>query len=239
MAELLSISTLTVCFVAIPVMLRFFGKSGLFVYTSITVIASNIQVLKLTKYSFTDDPIALGTVLFSTIFAVDNILTEHYGAKAARQCVWLSFVSYLFFATVMKIVVLHPTVVHGECVNMSRELQKIFSPCFIFLISGLAAYVVSQLIDIAIFSALKRLTNGRYLSLRSLCSMSVAAFADNCIFSVLAWVILADNPINMSSLWNTYIFITYMIRLVVALACVPLVKWSGALVPRKSHVQEL
>ncbi|MDR2107189.1 MAG: queuosine precursor transporter [Holosporaceae bacterium] len=236
MAELLSVFTLAVCFAAILIMLRFFGKTGLFVYSTVAIIASNMQVLKLTKYSCVDSPIALGTVLFSTIFAVDNILTEHYGAETARRCVWAGFVSYLFFATVMKIAVWHPPVVHGECINLSSELRSIFSPCFVFLIAGLAACVTGQLVDIALFSALKKLTAGKYVSFRSFLSTSIAAFADNFIFSVLAWVILADNPISMSSLRDTYIFTTYILRLAVAAACVPLVRWSGAAVPEKIHV---
>jgi uncharacterized integral membrane protein (TIGR00697 family) len=216
--------------------MRFWGKNGLFAYATVAVIASNIQVLKLTKYSAANDPIALGTVLFSTIFAVDNILTERYGAQTARKCVWMSFFCYLFFTLVMKIAILHPAVNHSECLNLHRELQSVFSPCFRFFISSLISYLFGQLADIFIFSTLKRMTKGKYLSLRSLISMAISAFIDNCVFSILAWIIFADNPISPSSLWKTYIFAAYGIRLIIAVLCVPLVRLSGAMVEKEKNV---
>ncbi|MDR2158033.1 MAG: queuosine precursor transporter [Holosporaceae bacterium] len=236
MAELLSFSTLILCFLTILIMARFWGKNGLFAYATVAVIASNIQVLKLTKYALVNDPVALGTVLFSTIFAVDNILTEYYGAKTARKCVWMSFFCYLFFALVMKIAILHPIVYHSKCLNLHRELQNLFSPCFTFFISSLVSYIVGQMTDIFVFSSLKRIMKSEYVSVRSLISMAISTFVDNCVFSILAWIVFADNPISLSSLWNTYIFITYGVRLIIAVLCVPLVRLSGVVMPRKSNV---
>ncbi|MDR0678497.1 MAG: queuosine precursor transporter [Holosporaceae bacterium] len=229
MPELLSCITLIICFFTILIIVKFFGKNGLFAYSSVAVIASNIQVLKLTKYSTIDHPIALGTVLFSTLFAVDNILTEYFGAKTARKCVWISFLCYLFFSLLMKIAILHPAIEYNKCINLHRELEKIFSPCFIFFFSSLISYIFSQQTDIYIFSSLKKITKSKYVSLRSLISMAISTFLDNFIFSFLVWTVFADHPIDMPSLWNTYIFTTWIIRLIIAVACVPLVRLSGTL----------
>jgi uncharacterized integral membrane protein (TIGR00697 family) len=238
MPELLSICTLIVCFSAILMLVWLFGKDGLFAYTAVATIAANMQVLKLTKYSMIDDQVALGTVLFSTIFAVDNILTEYYGAKTAKKCVWNGFLCYLFFTLVMKIAILHPAIEHSECLNLHRELESLFSPCFVFFISSVASYIIGQLVDISIFSVLKKLTNDRYVSARSFISMAISSFVDNCIFSLLAWIILADNPISLDSLWKTYIAITYLIRLIIVVLCVPLVRLCGIVISRKFYVQE-
>jgi uncharacterized integral membrane protein (TIGR00697 family) len=210
-------------------MVKLFGKHGLFAYSSVAVIAANIQVLKLTKYSMVDHPVALGTVLFSTLFAVDNILTEYFGAKTARKCVWISFLCYLFFSLLMKIAMMHPVIESHKCINLHWELEKIFSPCFIFFFSSLISYIVGQQADIYIFSSLKKMTRGRFVSTRSLISMAISTFLDNFIFSFLAWVVFADHPIDMPSLWHTYIFTTWIIRLIIAVACVPLVRLSGIL----------
>ena len=66
-------------------MLRCFAKSGLIVYSAIATITANIQVVKLTQYTLVNDPVALGTVVFATTFAVDNILTEYYGKNVAQK----------------------------------------------------------------------------------------------------------------------------------------------------------
>jgi uncharacterized integral membrane protein (TIGR00697 family) len=236
MAEVLSLSTLIVCFITILGMLKFFGKSGLYVYSTIALIASNIQVLKLTKYAFASDPVALGTVLFSTTFAIDNILNEYFGEKIAKKCVWISFWGYLFFVIVMKISVLHPAIEHSECTNLYAELDNLFSPTLVLFASSLVSYLVSQYTDIFIFSALKKKFRGK--SKRAMISMGISTFVDNCVFSVLAWIIFADKPISLSSLWSTYIFITYITRLIIAVLCVPLVRLSGKFITREQNVQE-
>ena len=234
--EFLSIFTLAVSFVTILCATKFLGKYGLYIYSVIVTITSNIQVLKLTQYSLISNPVALGTVLFSTTFAVDNILTEYYGAKAAKKGLYISFFGYMFFVIVMQIAVLHPIVINTECVNLHLELEKIFSPVFYLFISSLIAYFSGQYTDIFIYSILKKFFSGKFLAIRSMISMAVSAFVDNFVFSFFAWIVFAENPISLSLLWETYIFITYMIRLVIAALCVPLVKLAGKFIPEKKDV---
>jgi uncharacterized integral membrane protein (TIGR00697 family) len=225
--ELLSLATLVVCFSSILIIVRFFGSGGLYAYSCVAVIASNIQVLKLTKYVCFESPVALGTVVFSSIFAVDNILNEYYGEKSAKTNLYLSFFCYLFFAVIMKIAVLHPPLESGECHNFYLELRNLFSPCLVLFISSVVAFVVSQFVDIYTYSALKRIFGKKHISARSIFTMSLSALVDNCVFSLLAWVVLTENPISLSSLCRTYIFVTYIMRLIIAVLCGPLVKLSG------------
>lgn len=234
--ELLSFLTLLVCITTILLATKFFGRYGLYAYSAIVTITSNIQVLKLTQYSLISNPIALGTVLFSTTFAVDNILTEYYGEKAAKKGLYISFFGYMFFVIVMQIAVWHPAVINSECVNLHSELEKIFSPVFYLFISSLIAYFVGQRTDIFVYSLLKKISHGKFIALRSMISMAISAFVDNFVFSFFAWIIFAKNPISLTLLWKTYIFITYMIRLVIAALCVPLVKLAGKFISKESDV---
>ena len=222
--EFLSFATLIICFVTVLFLFRYAGKSGLLIYSALATIIANLQVLKLTQYALLDSPVALGTVVFSTTFAVDNILTECYGKNVAKKCIWTSFSSYLFFVICMKMAVLHPPVNSNECVDLHSELQKLFSPGFILFISSLISYVVGQFSDVTIFSFLKKIFNNKFITLRSLMSMSISTFIDNFVFSICAWYIFAEHPVSFATLWKTYVFMNYIIRLIVAVCCVPLVK---------------
>lgn len=236
--EILCFLTFAVCAITILMMAYAFKQNGLFVYTIAAVIASNIQVLQLTKYNFMDQPVALGTVVFSTMFAVDNILTEYYGAQIAKKNVFLSFAGYLFFVVVMKISAMHPFADNTECVNLHEEINKLFSPSFTLLIASLISYISSQLIDVFIFAKLKIFFRGRHIHGRSFCAMALSTFIDNFIFSFLAWIVFAANPISMSALWTTYIVATYAIRLIITILCVPLVRLTGIFIERKMYVRE-
>jgi uncharacterized integral membrane protein (TIGR00697 family) len=133
----------------------------------------------------------------------------------------------------MKITNSHPVIDNYNCVNLHGELKAVFSPGATLFVSSAFSCAAGQFIDIFIFSALKKITKNKYVSLRSFISMAFSTLADNFIFSFLAWIIFAENPINMTSLWKTYIFATFIIRLIIAVLCVPLVKLCGALISKK------
>ncbi len=76
---------LVICLLTILLLLRLFGEVGIFIYTVIAIISANIQVLKIVEFPFFSNPIALGTILFSSTFLATDILTEYYGSKVARK----------------------------------------------------------------------------------------------------------------------------------------------------------
>ena len=107
----------------------------------------------------------------------------------------------------------------------------------VIFISSLISFFVGQLSDIFIFSSLKKFFRGKYLEVRSFISMATSTFLDNVVFSLLAWIIFSSNPVSWKTLWSTYIFVTYLMRLVIVILCVPLVKLAG-LVLGKSNVRK-
>ena len=88
-------------FTCILIFLKLFGEIGLYVYSVIAIIVANIQVLKLVKFSFFSEPVALGTVLFASTFLCTDILAEYYGTKQARKNVLLGFAGFLLMTIFM------------------------------------------------------------------------------------------------------------------------------------------
>lgn len=221
MSSMLSLLTLAICFITIISLNYFFGKSGLLTYSAVVTIAANIQVLKLTKYSFFPHEVALGTVIFATIFAVDNILMQYYGEKIAKKSIYLSFAAYLFFVIIMQIAVAHPCVNNVGCTNYANELSIIFSPGIKLFISSVLAYFVGQFCDICLFKMFSKIKG---LSIKSFFAMAISAFVDNAVFSALAWIVFSKHSISWNELWNTYIINLYVLRLIVVAMCVPFMK---------------
>ena len=89
------------CLSSILIFLKLFGEIGLYIYTIVAVIAGNIQVLKVVKFSFFLEPVALGTILFSSIFLCTDILAEYYGSKSARKNVIFGFSAFLLMTLIM------------------------------------------------------------------------------------------------------------------------------------------
>ena len=220
-SEMLTILLLIACGVIILFMMRFFGAVGLMVYSSLAVIVANLQVQKATMYSFFNEPVALGTVIFSSIFIVSGILTEYYGKAQARKAVWLSFIGMIIVTFFMLMTIgFKPARGFDEAHN---AMCVLFLPAPALIAASLIAYVVGQLNDIWIFTILSRLTAGKYLWLRSFSATLVGAFLDNLVFSVLAWMVFASRPLSWSTVFFTYVLGTYILRVFVAFMAIPFV----------------
>ncbi len=226
LTDLYSVLTIVFAIISIVFLLRFYGREGLFAYSVVVVIASNIQVLKVTQYSFFCDPVPLGTVLFSSMFAVDNIVTELFGRKAAKNMVYVTFVAYLVFSVFMILADWHPYYVGANCVNYPLEIHKLFSPSFVFFVSSICAYVVGQLCDIYIYSSVKKKLAGKKVFVFSSISMVASTFIDNFVFSILAWKVLSDFNIPWDKFFSVYILNTSIFRILIVLVFVPVVHYA-------------
>lgn len=209
-SEILLLAEFFVCFLFINLFFRVYGKIGLYVYTGLAVIVSNIQVLKLGSFSFVKEPVALGTVLFTSTFFVADILTERYGLKSSKKVIGISFLSMTFVPLVMGLTL---SFKGHESHMYDNAIDILFSPIPRLMAASFISYGLCQLVDIHIFQTLKTATKGQFLGMRSLVSLVLSTFLDNILFCTLAWVVLAPQPISWHTLWYSYILGTYIIRL--------------------------
>lgn len=236
--ELVWVLLLLVCFSTILVMARFFGAAGLYVYIAVAIIGANMQVLKPVQFSVYMDPVALGTILFASTYLCTDILTEHYGRAAARKGVLLGFAALLLWTALTVLTLGFRPITPEEAgeglawaLGMHDAMAMLFTPVPALFVAGMTAYLISQYHDIWLYSLVRRLTAGRHLWLRNMTSTSISALIDNIIFSVLAWVIFAPEPMAWQTLIFTYILGTYVLRLVVAGLDTPFVYLAKLIVP--------
>ncbi len=221
--ECLWLIMLATCFAAILLLNRLFGPPGLYVYISLAIIGANIQVLKAVQFSVYPEPVALGTILFSSAFLATDILAERYGPEYARRGVWLGFVSYLLFCMLMFLALgFAPLTAEQAGEGMAwalpyhHHMGALFIPQAALFAAGMIAYLTSQMHDIWLFDWLKGKTKGRFLWLRNNVSTCLSALIDNTVFSILAWMVFASDPLPFKTVLLTYILGTYWLRLIVA-----------------------
>ncbi len=215
---LLWIVMLIFCFSSILIFLRLFGFAGLYVYSALAVIIGNIQVLKTVDFFYSPEPVALGTILFSSTFLCTDILSEHFGKDKAKKNILIGFISFLFMTIIMLI-----TIGFNPSANdwVQDSFVNVFTPMSRFFIASMIAYLVSQYFDVWIYSAIKNLTMNRFLWLRNNLSTILSSLVDNTVFSFLAWIILNPNPENLYNVIMIYIFGTYILRIFIALIDTP------------------
>ncbi len=221
--ETLSIISFIFGVVFMLFMMRFFGLTGLYVYSSTATITANIQVLKLMTFASIAEPVAMGTATFSTIFLCNDIITEHFGKEAAKKNIWLSFVTQILITITMVISIGFKEYGNDQAHN---AIVTLFLPAPRLLIASLVAFVMSQLFNITIFSNLAKYCHHKMLWLRSNVALMLSELLDNIVFSLLAWLVLAPEPVSTHTLIYTYILGTYALRVIFALFSTPVIYLS-------------
>ncbi|GHS92644.1 hypothetical protein AGMMS49949_05000 [Alphaproteobacteria bacterium] len=234
--EVVSVFVLFFSLAALSLFHKIFGLTGLYLYNALAICLANIQILHITHYSFFSSPTPLGTVLFTTTFFANTLMTNLYGAKAARRGILLSFLAYSFFAFSMILSLLHVPVIGegGEAQDASArpdafllQAQKnyeaikcLFLPSLRILGASLFAFAASQLTSVATFQRLKKGTKGHLLGLRHGASIFLSSFVDHFLFSYLAFFLFVTPKPSLTMLWMGYGLDSFILRYVVIGVCV-------------------
>ena len=230
---------LILSFFSILIFLKFFGEIGIYIYSIIAIIVANIQVLKIVEFPLFHNPIALGTILFSSTFLCTDILTEYFGGKSARKNILLSFSGFLLFNLLMLMTLgIRPisNIEVGEnyiwALSIQDNLMSIFLPLPTFFFASMIAYLSSQFFDVWIYEKISNFTETKFLWLRNNLSTLTSSLIDNTIFSVLAWIVLNPNPLDFSTVFFTYILGTYFLRIVISLLDTPFIYIAKYFLPK-------
>lgn len=231
---------IVVAYLCLLIMMRFFGKDGIYVFTGVGIIAANILVLKIVQYPFYKDPVAMATELFCIIYLGNDILNEYYGKTFAKRNVLIGFAAYIILTILMLIGLgftpIDPNTVSDDLkfyAGIQDNIKAIFMPSVAILIASMTAYIVSQYNDIWVYALIKECFRGRHIWLRANASNFISGFVDNVIFSVLAWVVFSPNPVDIDSLIFTYILGTYWLRIMLSILSTPFIYWAKFMLPEQ------
>ena len=234
------ISFLIFCLFTILILLKLFGEIGMYIYTVIAVICGNIQVLKIVEFPIFDNPIALGTILFSTTFLTTDILTEYYGIKFARKNILIGFVGFLLMTLIMlytlgftPLSINNSSAEYSWALSTQSNLLGIFMPLPNFFAASMIAYLFSQYFDVWFYEKISYLTDKKFLWLRNNISTMTSSLLDNTFFSMFAWIIFNPDPLDFNTVLFTFILGTYVLRIVIAILDTPFIYLAKYFVPNR------
>ncbi len=200
---------------------RFFGKNGLYAIIVASIIAANIQVVKVVEIFGL--VATLGNVVYGSIFFATDILSEVYGKKTARRGVWLGFIGMALMTLWMQIGL---KFIPDTSDFAQESLLTIFSLMPRIAAGSITAYLVSQHHDIWAFHFWKEKTKGRFLWLRNNASTMVSQAIDSAIFcSIALWGLFDFNT------WREILLSTYLLKLAVAAIDTPFMYLAKKLSP--------
>lgn len=168
---------------------------------------------------------SVGQIAFPVTFILTDILNEFYGRKVVRRITFLAFFmvaltfGIIYLAGAMPWASISLTPEWSQANNVSpHEFQVVFTQATQIQLASMAAFLISNLVDISVFFMLKRLTGNRMLWLRSTGSTAVSQMIDTIIISALVW--------GTKVTFDTYVSIvltSYAIKLCAAVVVTPVI----------------
>ncbi len=143
------------------------------------IIASNILATKTLKIEFIMLPCSIMT--FPILFIVNDILSEIYGYKMAKNVIYLGFILNIIAVILYSIAIMLPS----DSQN-AEAFSSILSTTPRLFIAGLISYLMGNIINSKIMVVLKEKYND-YLFVRCIASTVVGEAIDSIIFITVSF----------------------------------------------------
>ncbi len=177
---------------------------------------------------------SVGMFCFPITFLLTDLLNEYYGKKGARRATWLALSMAAFAFVLIYLARAAPAAPPGRTFIAEEKFDAVFAMSQRLYIASLAAFLVGQMCDIFVFTALKVVTRGRMLWLRATGSTVISQALDSLTVSfVLGFgTTLADG----SRATLPFILETaakgYALKFVIAVGITPLIYLGHGLMHR-------
>ncbi|WP_416730028.1 queuosine precursor transporter [Fictibacillus sp. JL2B1089] len=193
---------------------KWFGRTGLYAWIAAATILANLQVVK--TIEMFGLVMTLGNVIYGTIYLATDLINEKYGEKEAKKAVWFGFFTLIMTTIIMQMVLVFQP---HESDIFQPHLEAIFGFMPRLVIGSLAAYLISQYLDVKLFAKLKeKFSRPDQLWIRNNGSTMVSQLIDTLIFCTIAFA-----GVFSWEVWIQIFFTTYVIKFVVSAASTPFI----------------
>lgn len=168
-----------------------------------------------------------GVLLWPLEFIITDIVNEYYGPKAVRRIslIAVALISYAFLMFYLAMSVAPASFwvdskMQNGVPSMQLAFEAIFGQGMWIILGSLVAFMVSQLIDVAIFHRIKKMTGEKMIWLRSTGSTVVSQFVDSFVVLFIAF------KIGNGWSWSTVLavgVVNYMYKFTMAILLTPMI----------------
>jgi hypothetical protein len=187
-----------------------------------------------------------GVLLWPFVFVLTDIINEYFGRRGVRFVSWLAviLIVYAFLAVYLAIGLVPASwwVGIGKTQGVP-DMQAAYAAVFgqgLWTIAGsLTAFLIGQLLDVAVFHRIRRATGERWIGLRATGSTLISQFVDSFVVLYIAFVLGPQQ-------WSIALFlavgtVNYLYKATMAVVLTPVLyaahhgidRWLGAEVTQR------
>lgn len=147
-------------------------------------ITANVMAVKLVQvYNVTI--FDAGTITFPISFMLGNVLTEIWGFKTTKKVIILTFLCNLFFVISTSIGIILPSPDYMEVISSSYRNIFVAVPRILF--ASFVAFLCGELMNSWSMEKIKKITNEKYLWVRTILSSAIGYIFDTVPFTLIAF----------------------------------------------------
>jgi len=196
-------------------------KTTLTVLFAVSIATANVTAAKLTWF---DIPfvggvaVPAGFIAFGVAFLCSDLIVEYHGKDYAHKVVNSTLLALVLAYILIFISITMPVApFYGE----HEAYVNTLSASGAVIAASVVTIMLSQHIDVHVFSSLKNITSGKYRWIRNIGSTSVSQALDTVIFITLAFAVFPFLQSGEPQMWGFALLLTiigqYMAKIGVAL----------------------
>lgn len=158
----------------------------------------------------------IGVIPFPATFIITDTLNEFYGADAVRRTTLLGMLMVIIAYAIIYIDLQIPAI-PASMVD-DRSFETVFAGSARIIAGSIAAYLIGQLLDIQVFTYLKKLTEGRHIWLRATGSTVLSQLIDSYVVIQIAYY----GKISQAEIYSISLS-NFVYKLIIAVLLTPVI----------------
>jgi uncharacterized integral membrane protein (TIGR00697 family) len=171
-----------------------------------------------------------GILAFPLTFILTDIINEYFGLRVVRLFTFAAIGVNVLLQVVVQVAIRVPTISFTEGVDdatLHQAYHFALGQSWAIVVASLVAFLIGQLLDVHVFSLLRRISGGKWLWLRAQGSTVVSQLVDTFVVIYLAFVVIpAIVPTGQGVLSGSQAFevsiTNYVYKFAIAVGITPL-----------------
>ncbi|HUS26230.1 MAG TPA: queuosine precursor transporter [Nevskiaceae bacterium] len=194
---------------------------ALYIFGVMVAELMGAKTFPLTQFSWLHLNATVAIFVMPLLFTLTDIVVEVHGRKRARSMVFSGLITvFLLLLFGLLATSLPPSV---RFAGSEAAYDAIFKASTQIAFASIVAFAASELLDVAVFSKLRKALGGRALWLRNNVSNFVSQLIDSTVFVVLAFYAFSMSPGDNASFLVGIIIPYWLIRCALSVFETPLV----------------
>jgi uncharacterized integral membrane protein (TIGR00697 family) len=177
--------------------------------------------------------LSIGVIPWPVVFIATDLINEYFGRAGVKRLTFMTIALIVYAFVVIFLAIQVPAAPFSPVSDL--QFQAVFGQSLWIIVGSIAAFALSQLIDVGVFWLVRHRTGRRYLWLRATGSTVVSQFIDSIVIIAIAFWL--PGKVKASE-FLTVAASNYSFKLIVALGITPLLYVGHAAIDRFLGAEE-